>query len=129
MARTGNSARAGREAGFTLLELLVAASVASIGFLGLAALHANSIRTAAVGRNITAATGLAQEEIEIMRRTPASSLTNLGSQNVVVGGVTYARSATVAGVGPGTAQQVTVNVGWNDQFGAHTFALVSVIGQ
>jgi len=127
MARTGNSARA---AGFTLVELLVAASVASIGFLVLAALHANSIRTTAVGRNITAATGLAQEEIEIMRRTAAASLANLGSQNVVVGHVTYARSATVVAVGPGgTARQVTVNVGWNDQFGAHTFALVSVIGQ
>ena len=127
MARTGNSKR--REAGFTLLELLVAASVASIGFLGLAALHANSIRTAAVGRNITAATGLAQQQIEVMRLTPAASLANVGSSNIVVGGVTYARSATVAPVGPGTAQQVTVNVGWNDQFGAHTFALVSVIGQ
>jgi prepilin-type N-terminal cleavage/methylation domain-containing protein len=127
MARTGNSAR---DAGFTLVELLVAASVASIGFLGLAALHANSIRTTAVGRNITAATALAQEEIEIMRRTAASSLVNLASQNVVVGHVTYARSAAVVAVGPGgTARQVTVNVGWNDQFGAHTFALVSVIGQ
>jgi prepilin-type N-terminal cleavage/methylation domain-containing protein len=126
---TGESSRSRRAAGFTLIELLVAASLASVGFLGLAALHANSIRTAAVGRNISVATGLAQEEIEILRRTAAASLVNVASQNVTVGQLTFSRSATVAAVGPGTAMQVTVNVGWNDQFGAHTFALVSVIGQ
>jgi len=121
--------RPGNSAGFTLIELLVAASIASVGFLGLAALHANSVRTVAVGKNITAATALAQEEIEIMRRTAAASLVNVASQNVTVGHVTFSRSATVAPVGPGSAMQVTVNVGWSDQFGAHTFALVSVIGQ
>ncbi len=129
MDRPGNSPHAPREAGFTLIELLVAASIASIGFLGLAALHANSIRNAAVGRNITAATALAQEEIEIMRRSAAADLTNVAAQSVTVGHIPFSRSAAVAAVGPGTAKQVTVNVAWNDQFGAHTFALVSVIGQ
>jgi prepilin-type N-terminal cleavage/methylation domain-containing protein len=127
MDRPGN--RPTHAAGFTLVELLVAASLASIGFLGLAALHANSIRSTAVGRNISVATGLANEEIEILRRTPAASLVNVAATNVTVGHIPFSRSATVAPVGPGTAMQVTVNVGWNDQFGAHTFALVSVIGQ
>jgi prepilin-type N-terminal cleavage/methylation domain-containing protein len=127
MDRSGNKSR--HAAGFTLVELLVAASLASIGFLGLAALHANSIRTSAVGRNISVATGLATEEIEVLRRTPAASLVNVSAQNVMISHLVFARSATVAAVGPGTAKQVTVNVGWNDQFGAHTFALVSVIGQ
>ena len=126
---TGGSSRSRCNAGFTLVELLVAASLASIGFLGLAALHANSIRTTAVGRNITVATALATEEIEILRRSSAASLADVASQNVTVGHLNFSRSATVAAVGPGTAKQVTVNVGWNDQFGAHTFALVSVIGQ
>ncbi len=127
--RVDGSPCARGDSGFTLVELLVAASVASIGFLGLAALHANSIRTTAVGRNITVATQLATEEMEILRRTPAASLTNVAAANVTVGYLTYTRSATVAPVGPGTAMQVTVNVAWNDQFGAHTFPLISVIGQ
>jgi prepilin-type N-terminal cleavage/methylation domain-containing protein len=124
MDRPGNS-----ESGFTLIELLVAASLASIGFLGLAALHANALRTTAVGRNLSVATSLASEEIEALRRLPASSLVDVDGEPITVGHRVFTRSATIAGVGPGTAKQVTVDVTWSDAFGAHDLALVSVIGQ
>ena len=118
-----------RDAGFTLVELLVAASLASVGFLGLAALHANALRTTAVGRNTTAATALASEQIEALRRVPASDLQDVAAQTIHLGYRAFTRSATITPVGPGTAQQVSVGVTWNDAFGAHAFTLVSVIGQ
>lgn len=116
-------------AGFTLVELLVAAALASIGLLGLAALHANALRTSAVGRNTTIATSLATQQIEALRRTPAASLSDVGAYSVTVGNRPYTRTATIAGAPVGDGKKVTVNVAWSDEFGPHTFQLVSVIGQ
>jgi Tfp pilus assembly protein PilV len=112
-----------------LLELLVASTLASIGFLGLAALHANAIRTTAVGRNMSAATALASQEFEALRRVPAANLQDVPAESITIGYRTFTRSATVTAVGPGTAKEVTVDVVWNDAFGAHDLTLVSVIGQ
>jgi len=117
------------EAGFTLVELLVAATLASVGFLGLAALHANAIRTTAVGRNMNVATALASQQIEALRRTPASALEDVDAQTITVDHKQFTRSATITAVGPGTAKQVSVHVTWSDAFGNHDYALVSVIGQ
>lgn len=116
-------------AGFTLVELLVASMLAAVGFLGLAALHANSLRTTGVGRNMSIATALATQQIEILRRTPAASLVSTDPENITSGHRVYTRTATVAAVGPGTAKQITVDVGWSDAFGAHDLTLVSVMGQ
>lgn len=126
MARPGNKRG---DAGFTLIELLVAATLASVGFLGLAALHANAIRTTAVGRNMSVATALASQQIEALRHVPAAALEDIDTQSITVAHRTFTRSATVAAVGPGTAKQITVDVGWSDAFGAHDLSLVSVIGQ
>jgi prepilin-type N-terminal cleavage/methylation domain-containing protein len=117
------------ERGFTLVELLVAATLASVGFLGLAALHANAMRTTGVGRNLSVATSLATQQMESLRRLPAASLASTDPESITSGHRVYTRTATVAGVGPGTAKQITVDVAWSDAFGAHDFALVSVVGQ
>ena len=115
--------------GFTLVEMLVAAMLAAVGFLGLAALHANAIRTTGVGRNMSVATALAMQHIEALRRTPAAALASTDPETITAGYREYTRTATVAGVGPGTAKQITVDVAWSDAFGAHDLVLVSVVGQ
>jgi len=122
-------ARARGEQGFTLVELLVASALAGIGFLGLAALHGNAIRSTSVGRNVTIATSLAAEQLERMRRTPAPDLVNVPAATVTVGNRSYQLSATVAAAPAGSSRQVTVNVDWTDQFGPHEVRLVTVIGQ
>ena len=114
------------ERGFTLIEILVAGSVASIGFLGLAALHATALRVTAAGRNITAATMLATQQIESMRRAPSASLVDVPAQTVTAGAQSFTRATTVAAAGG--AKQVTVDVNWSDQLGSQVVHLVTVIG-
>ncbi len=116
-------------AGFTLVELLVATALASIGFLGLAALQVTSLRTSAVGRDTTVATSLATQGIEALRRTPATALVNVAAQSIMVGYRTFTRTATVSPAPVGTGKQVRVDVAWSNAFGAQTFTLNSVIGQ
>jgi type IV pilus modification protein PilV len=114
--------------GFTLVELLVAATIGSIGFLGLAALHVTALRTTSVGRNTSVATTLATEQLESMRRLPTSQLADADVETVTIGEQSYYRSAAVVGTPPGNAKQVTANVTWYDQFGAHQIQLVTVMG-
>jgi prepilin-type N-terminal cleavage/methylation domain-containing protein len=114
--------------GFTLVEVLVATAIASIGFLGLAATHIASVRATAVGRNVSIATSLASEEIEEMRRMPFDEIGSTSPSSVERGYLSFTHSATVAALGT-TSKKVTMGVGWTDQFGSHNVQLITVIGQ
>lgn len=113
--------------GFSLVELLVAAALAAIGFLGLAATHANAIRATAVGRHTTVATHLASEQVEALRRLEYDDVASGDSESVNHHGRYYTRTVTVGGAPTGISKRVQVDVAWNDFFGAHNVALVTVI--
>lgn len=119
-----------REDGFTLMEVLVATTIAAVGFLGLAATHVTSLRATAVGRNVSIATNLAAEAIETMRRRPYAEIASASAATVTRGELTFTRSATVAAVGA-SSKKVTMRVDWTDQFGAHApgVQLITVIAQ
>ncbi len=118
------------EAGFTLVEVLVATAIAAIGFLGLAATYVTSLRATVVGRNVSIATNLAAETIETMRRRPFAEIATSSPTSTVRGYVTFTSEAIVAAVGA-TSKKVTMTVSWSDQFGTHSpgVQLVTVIGE
>jgi len=115
------------ERGFTLVELLVAAALAGVGFLGLAATHATAIRATAVGQTTSVATIRASEAIEILRRAPYAAIVSGDTETVVSGGVYYTREVTVSASPAGDSKRVQVTVDWSDQFGPHQVELISVI--
>ena len=116
--------------GFTLIEVLVAMTIAAIGFLGLAATHIASVRATAFGRNVSIASNVATETIETMRRLPYAEVMSTSPTSVTRGTLTFTRTATVAPVGT-TTKKVTMGVTWTDQFGSHSpgVQLVTVIGE
>ena len=118
--------------GFTLIEVLVAMTIAAIGFLGLAATHIASVRATALGRNVSIASNVATETIETMRRLPYAEVLTTSPISVTRGTLTFTRTATVATVGnTTTSKKVTMGVTWTDQFGSHSpgVQLVTVIGE
>jgi prepilin-type N-terminal cleavage/methylation domain-containing protein len=116
--------------GFTLIEVLVAISIAAIGFLGLAATHITSIRATVLGRNIGIATNVATESIETMRRLPYAEVATSSPTTIIRGATTFTSTATVADLGT-TSKKVTMAVSWSDQFGPHApgVQLITVIGE
>jgi prepilin-type N-terminal cleavage/methylation domain-containing protein len=115
------------ESGFTLVELLVAATLASIGFLGLAATHATALRATTVGRSSSVATIRAAEQIEILRRTDYDAVTSSSATSVTEDGVNYTRTVNVSASPSGDSKRVLVLVAWSDQFGPHQVELITVI--
>lgn len=122
------TARTHNQDGFTLIEVLVATAIASIGFLGLAATHIAAVRATAVGRNVSIATGMAMEQLETMRRLPYDEVVSASPATVTQGYLHFTRTATVAAVGT-TSKKVTMGIGWSDQFGSHNVQLITVIGE
>ena len=119
-----------REDGFTLVEVLVATSIAAIGFLGLAATHVASLRATVVGRNVSLATGVASESLEGLRRRPYAEIATTSPTSVLRERVSFTSTATVADLGT-TSKKVTMGVTWTDQFGTHTngVQLITVISE
>jgi prepilin-type N-terminal cleavage/methylation domain-containing protein len=129
MRATRTMTRLRDEGGFTLVELLVAAVIAAVGFLGLAATHTIAIKTTSVGRSTSIATRLASEQLEVMRRQPYAQVETIEEEDVTVGNRQFTRRATVGAAALGSAKKVTSTVQWTDQFGLHTMQLVTVIAE
>lgn len=124
-----------RQDGFTLIEVLVATSIAAVGFLGLAATHISSVRATAMGRNISIATNVATEALETLRRRPYAEVVTSSPTTVTRGYMAFTSTATVTAVGT-TSKKVTLGVAWTDQFGTHApgtsspgVQLITVIGE
>lgn len=93
------------ERGFTIVEVLVAVLVLTVGLLGLATTAALVTRMVAQGDRYTEAATLASRRFEILRSRGCSSLSN-GSETVG----RFTVSWTVASTAGGKARTVTVTV-------------------
>lgn len=77
-----------RREGFTLVELIVAATVFVVGVLGMLGVMANSTRLLSSGDRVATATFYAQERLEILQATDCATLapgteTKAGVYNLV----------------------------------------------
>ncbi|MBF0589479.1 MAG: prepilin-type N-terminal cleavage/methylation domain-containing protein [Magnetococcales bacterium] len=124
-----------KESGFTLLEILIAMLIFSIGLLAMARLQMEMTRGNAASKRITTATLLAEDKIEELKASgfgtlinntytdPNNPVTPLGSS----GGL-YTRTWTIADYeGVTTMKQITVTITWSDEMGAHTLPLTTVV--
>lgn len=105
---------------FSLVEVLIALVILSIGLLGLAGLMVTSTQNSSFGSHMTEAATFAQDTLETLRVTPWDSV-NSGN-NTVTGstGITYTRTwnvSTLANPSPPPAdlqKAVRITVSWND---------------
>ena len=105
------------EKGFSLLELLIALVVLSVGLLGMAEMQVTSISGNAFSNNVTIATGLAQNKIEELKKLPNSDATlSAGDhdEGLLPGAAIVSRSYTVNDLSA-EVKQITVSVRWTDR--------------
>lgn len=120
--------RAAREAGFTIIESMVAMTILLVGLMALALLQNTAYRANSLARNRSAATVLASERIERLSRLGAGNFT-AGSATRTIDGRTFTESWTIATAPSVTsgAQSVQMQVQWSDQWGNHTIQFPTVV--
>ena len=110
--------------GFSLLELLIALLILSVGLLGAAEMQVTSISGNAFSNKLTVATGLAQSKIEELKKLPNSDAAlSAGDhdEGLLPGTAIFSRSTNVNDLSP-EVKQVTVTVRWTDKT-QHTITL------
>jgi type II secretory pathway pseudopilin PulG len=105
----------------TLVDVLIAIAVLSLGGAGLLALQVVVIRTHALARQMTEAVTVARQQMELL----VLGLSTSGGDTVDASGCSSARTCTQQGtiytrtwtVGGGTPAQIQVQVRWQDNEG------------
>jgi prepilin-type N-terminal cleavage/methylation domain-containing protein len=105
--------------GFTLLEVLIALTMLTIGLLGVLGLTTGIIRGNFFSKNVTTATVIAGTRIEDIQRAgyTNANATNFpaGPDTVSMGGVTFSRSTSIADNSPqANMKTISVTVSWNE---------------
>ena len=119
--------RLSNQNGFTLLELLIALTILTIGLLGLAGLHIAAIQGNVSGFKISTATAVAQERIEELKALDGadthlsagahaddnSAGADADDRSPVIQNITYNRSYTIQDNTPisGTST-ITLTITW-----------------
>ena len=86
-----------RQRGFTLIEILVAMIILSIGLLGIAGLTVGIIQGNAYSKNVTTATVIAEGRLEDIRRAGYvnTGTFSAGPDAVSMGGVSFSRTTSI----------------------------------
>lgn len=113
--RVGTMTKLREAAGFTLMEVLVAMTILSVGLLGVAGLTTGVIKGNLYSKNVTSATVVAEQMIEEVQRVGYTNANSLaGTATVSMGGTTYTRQTTVNNATPeANMKEVIVTVSWN----------------
>lgn len=101
--------------GFTLIEVLVAIVLLTLGMLGVASLTIGVIKGNAYSKNVSTATVIAQQQIDQAQRVGYASLGDLaGTSTVAMGDKNFTRMTTVTDNSPATNMKaLVVSVAWS----------------
>lgn len=119
-------------AGFTVIEVMAALGIFSIGVLGLAAGAITITKANKTSQFHTAATNMAQDKLEQLKSTSVGFVTTCASACETAPtsqGVTFTRTWVVTQNSPSAGvNKIDVTVSWRD-YATHTVTVTSAIPQ
>lgn len=121
--------------GFTLIEMLVAILILTIGLLGTAGLTAQVVQGNFFSKNITSATAIAQTQLEAVQNKGYAGTTTTSfpsaAATVSMGGVNFSRTTTITNDSPASNMKtIGVTVSWNESNNmARSITLQTILAQ
>lgn len=126
--------RIAQQAGFTVLEALLALTVLVVGLVSFGSLAGETLDGGMVSRHVNAASNLARDKMEELRATPYAGLApgsdpaDLTAEGTTTGAkAIYARSWTVNGGPTANTKHVTVTIAWGHGTKARSVELETII--
>lgn len=114
------------ERGFTIVETMAATLIMAVAFLGLAGVHTLSSRAQSLGANQGLATYIANEQIEMMRRSAFSNVVSTVDSAELEGeNFTIVRIVTNSDL----SKRVAVTVVWVGRMGVRTVQQTSLVSR
>ncbi|HZR82081.1 MAG TPA: hypothetical protein VFD92_13375 [Candidatus Binatia bacterium] len=117
-------ARLASERGLTIVETLFAILILAVAFLGMAGVQAMGSKAQTLGKNQGLATYVANQDLELMRRSNFANV-QAATSNTTVDGVRFDLTRTVTTVGSNRRVQVVAS--WTDRFGPQSVRLATVV--
>ena len=117
--------------GFTMMEVLIAIVLLTVGLLGMAALTTGIINGNTHSRRLTTATTLAQDKIEDVRRLgssnmPSADTTTTEDYNTITNYPLFKRTTATAVNSPASNMKtITITVYWDSD--SHSVSLQTIL--
>jgi len=116
-----------KNGGFTLIELMIAIVILSVGLLGMATLTGSIVQKNKFSNDLTAATTLAQDKMELIRANGYASAVSETKTACAGDFSEYQREVIVSTLSAGM-KQVTVKVYWGPS-DAHDVEIKTILCQ
>lgn len=105
------------QSGFTLLEVMVAIVILTIGLLGTAGLTTGVVKGNHYSKNVTSATAAGQTKLEAVKSGGYTNATtaNFPNDTVKMGGTSFTRTIAITNSSPAANMKtVSVTVSWSE---------------
>jgi len=119
----------GPNAGFSLLETMLALVILSISLLALAGLQMIALRGNTFSRKMATAISIAEQRIEELKNTPFAAIAAEPATQVTASNMNFTRQVTVTAGPLATTRTVSVIVSWQEKSQTHTLPIATIIGQ
>jgi prepilin-type N-terminal cleavage/methylation domain-containing protein len=117
-----------KSGGFTLLEILIALIIFSVGILALTSLTVTATRTGSYGGRMTEAVTFAQDKLEELNANSWEKIVSGADQKTGPTGINYTRNWKVLEKETRNLKTVSITIEWNDPVG-HSLSLFTVISR
>jgi type IV pilus assembly protein PilV len=118
------------EEGFTLIEIMIALVVMSIGLTALAAVQISAIRGNAFSKRMTTAVSIADETLEQIKSMPYVDIVSVSSTQTTQSDMNFTRQVTVTNNIPlANTKTINVTVNWSEGSKSHSVPFTTIVSR
>jgi type IV pilus assembly protein PilV len=119
-----------RNEAFTLIEVMIALVVLSIGLLALAGLQVSAIKGNNFSKRMTIAVSIADERIEQIKSTPYDNIQSESATNLIVSNMNFTRQVVVTSNHPlPNTKRIDLTVSWVDKAKSYSIPVSTIISR
>ena len=116
--------------GFTLIEVMIALVVMSIGLTALAAVQISAIQGNAFSKRMTTAVSIADEKMEQIKNNLYTEIVSESSSQITQSNLNFTRQVTVTNNSPLTnTKTINVTVSWSEGSKSHSVPITTIVSQ